>query len=206
MALDAGTIAKGFQESGNVLPRLPSYDAVNRSDSDAESLAQTGERCSLVSESPDFNHRLCGQFSGPLPFASRPFLWVSHQRVALAGCRPALGAHVGHVVCMCPKEEMGRVHADRVVAAVKHKESAWNFTIQELPRHSMGGTLEPTSNLKRAVRKPLVSEKVGGPKPATGDHVSRDGNLRPEAFVDWDAHVSEVSTPHGTRPPRGLRW
>jgi hypothetical protein len=58
---------------------------------------------------------------------SKPFLCVAVS---------AFGRLVSHVVGMCPKKQMIRVCAFRVVALVKHVHAIWNRAEMQHPRHS----------------------------------------------------------------------
>lgn len=48
---------------------------------------------------------------------------------------PPLGCHVANIVCLASKEEMGRVAAGRVIAAVQDEETVGDLTVRKLPCH-----------------------------------------------------------------------
>jgi hypothetical protein len=149
---------------------------------------------------------LCCQFGAASPYAqdalARP---VWHDFVALsrvfvtplarrrtpsppAAVRAALGSHVGHVVCSRPKEKMGGIDADSVIARVAYVHATRDRSVFKFPHIAMRSRGSRTSSESRI--EGAVSGVFDGPRPQPAfvrpslfdefpkAHVGRDGAVR----------------------------
>lgn len=85
---------------------------------------------------------------------------------------PALGDHVGVVVGVRPEEQVGRVHAGRVVAGVEDLEAGRDRTVGQLPGETVGEN-RPSIDPDLAV---AVAGRGTSPQPAPSSFL----NLRPK--------------------------
>lgn len=60
---------------------------------------------------------------------------------------PTLGDHVGHVFCVRTQEEMGRVRARPIVAAMQDVETCWDRSIGDLECKAMCVELRPPEDI-----------------------------------------------------------
>jgi hypothetical protein len=91
---------------------------------------------------------------------------------------PALGNHVSHVLCLCPKKEMFGTDAQRVVsgwAVVEHPQSGRDWSAQQFPGHSMRS--ERLLPIPAGADLAVVSLASTSPQPARFGLV----DLRPES-------------------------
>lgn len=96
--------------------------------------------------------------------------------------RTTLGQHVSVVVWTGPEEEVVWADAARVVATVQHTEPIRNGTVDQLPRHTMGGPALRGCDRERAI---ALFDYGALPKPAS----IRLRDLRPEAFCQCASDV-----------------
>ncbi len=110
-------------------------------------------------------------------------------------CVSFLSHHVAHVVAMCSKKEVGRVHTGGIIAAVKNAHGSMmatfgNFTIGKLPCYAMRFHRGPSQ-----IETSISTSALGsGPNPAAIDSGGLV-NFIPEAFgYTLSSHVTSLGS------------
>ncbi len=148
---------------------------------------QCGRRASGGILDSDLSHEFIGELGAPLAFAARRFLRMCSAAGSFPSSRVArrLVAStsffdlVGRVVGLCPKPEVVRVDAARVIAGVAHAHPFRYRPIPKLIRKAMRSDLLCTGHLEETVSRGM---RRGCPCP-TGLGVGPFGNMRSKALV-----------------------
>lgn len=88
--------------------------------------------------------------------------------------------HIFHVVLMCTQKQMSRIHARRIVTAMKYLHSRWNNSLSQFKRNPMCPSPSTTASPHSAIS---VSVYCADPQP-TIIRLSLF-NFRPEADSQW---------------------
>lgn len=96
--------------------------------------------------------------------------------------RPALGASIGNVVCICSEEQVVRVDAPRSVASMQHAQSFWYMAVDQSPRYAVS---EPCLSATNAYGS--VASVVDGAAPQPAAFSASIFRLRPEPLGKLNA-------------------
>ena len=147
------------------------------------------------------NRKPSGLGLGPMPITPWQILWLGSGPASVSSCNPlghrprsmpSLGHHVYRIVCNTAKEQVRRVAARWVVAAVADayavvRTIVRNIAVREQPRNAMRLHHLPV-HLEPSVAAPVPT---GRPVPASIRATSLI-DLRPESSFEWYNRLSHA--------------
>lgn len=181
----------------HVPPGLAADDRGDVNRAYSVSSSQGGKAFSALVPNTDCLNIGLGQFrcvdSDPAPESIRP----EARAVLVTDGLPALRHHVSAIVSRRAKEQVARVDAGHVVAAVADVHSAWNWPVCKFPRNLVGPSglaVDPEGGVAWAV---LCTPASALPGPALID--ASPVNLAPEPLLNGlksSSHNSHFTTQH----------
>lgn len=161
-------------EAAHVLPSNAAADTGHRPIRYAEALTERDRGCAETPEHSDLTRRIVRQFGSAMLDAARLTI-------------PSLRHHVVDVVLPRAQEQMGRVYARRIVAAVKDPEPRRDLAVRDLPRHAMR---QPLARMAAIPTNLTISAAVGVAQPRPALVRSSASNLSPETSDEGNCYAA----------------
>jgi len=168
----ANSIGKDDFGAWNVFPGFTSANLTNRLWKKVELIRNRSIRQALVTQIQDFNDLFFGN-PGVVMICTA---WSAFACALMTSS--AFLVHVGHIIGLRAKKQMGRINAVGYVAVMAHLVSVWYRTKMNLPTETMGESCSARCAYLAVTKKHCVA----GPKPTSLSFL----DFIPEAIFDWN--------------------